>query len=385
MSERDTSAPAETAPVRDYDREPSAHDVALTLADNDFDFDEDDGDPNPGDPAYDHAERVIEQPRGEKGRFAPRNPQPPTQDDEDGEDGDESDVEPEDDGTDADGPEANADGEPDKHGKGKDGEAKDTAKVVEIDGHQVPIDEVRRGFMRQADYTRKTQAHAEEVRQFQTIRQQTEAERGELGNILNIAVEVLRTRMPSPPDRNMIRTDPMGFMEQQQAYQEAVEEVNKLLSAQQSAGQRQTEEQKAAQEQSERARQAQTAEALQREAQLMAETMPELRTPEGQQAFFADATKFGERYNLSANDVMGIQDHRALRVLKDAIAYQKLQAKKPEALQKLRNAPPIRAAVRQSPGTRQGQASRQARDAFSRNPTIDGAVAALPDSLFGID
>ncbi|KQO43022.1 hypothetical protein ASF08_10615 [Methylobacterium sp. Leaf85] len=370
----------------DFAPEPNAHDVALSLSDDGFDFDDDDGDPNPADPAYDHAERQVEQPRGEKGRFAPRNPQPLTQDDEDGEDGDESDVEPEDDGTDADGLEANADGEAGKQGKGKDGEAKDTAKVVEIDGHQVPIDEVRRGFMRQADYTRKTQAHAEEVRQFQTIRQQTEAERGELGNILNIAVEVLRTRMPSPPDRNMIRTDPMGFMEQQQAYQEAVEEVNKLLSAQQGVGQRQTEEQRAAQDQAERARQAQTAEALQREAELMAQTMPELKTPEGQKAFFADATKFGERcYGLTPNDVMGIQDHRALRVLKDAIAYQKLQAKKPEALQKLRNAPPIRAAVRQSPGTRQGQASRQARDAFSRNPTIDGAVAALPDSLFGID
>lgn len=384
MSDANTSAPAETAPVRDdFAPEPNAHDVALSLSDDGFDFDEDDGDPNPGDPAYDHAERQIEQPRGEGGRFAPRNPAQAPQDGE-GETASD-DGEPE--GEEAAGEPPESEEQPDAEGEKKPEEKKSdqSAVFVEIDGHKVPIDEVRRGFMRQADYTRKTQALADETRQFQTVKQQTEAERGELSNILNIAVEVLRTRMPQPPDRSMIRDDPMGFMEQTHAYNDAVEEVNKLLSAQQNIGQRQTAEQRQAQEQAQRAAQAQTAEALQREAHLMAETMPELRTPEGQKAFFTDASKFGEHYGLTAEDIGGIQDHRALRVLKDAIAYRKLQAAKPEAMEKVRNAPPIRPAVRQGAGTRQGQANRQAQDAFRRNPTIDGAVASLPDSMFGLD
>lgn len=382
MSDRDPSAPAENADPSDFAPEPNAHEVALSLPDDGFDFDDDDGDPNPGDPAYDHAERVVEQPRGERGRFASRNPPQEPQDGEGEGEADDNEAE----GADAASEPQDGEKEPEAEKPEDKAKAEDKpAPYIEIDGRKLTAEDVRGGLLMRADYTRKTQAHAEDVRQFQAVRQQTEAERTELGSILNIALEVLQKRMPQPPDRAMIREDPMGFMEQTQAYNEAVEEVNKLLGAQQQIGQRQTAEQKQAQEQAERAARTQTAEALQRQAQLMAETMPELRTAEGQKAFFADATTFGEHYGLTAEDIGGIQDHRALRVLKDAIAYRKLQAAKPEAMEKVRSAPPIRPAVRQGAGTRQGQANRQAQDAFRRNPTIDGAVASLPDSMFGLD
>ncbi len=114
----------------------------------------------------------------------------------------------------------------------------------------------------------------------------------------------------------------------------------------------------------------------------MAQTMPELRTPEGQKAFFADAEKFGEHYGLSAQDIGGIQDHRALRVLKDAIAYRKLQAAKPAALEKVKAAPPIRPAVRQTAGTRNGDQQKRAMDRLRREGTVEAAAETLPDSYF---
>lgn len=368
MSDANTSAPAETAPVRDFNPN-DMQALADTLPDSALDFDDGDTEDTsdaPHEPA------------------APRAPRKPAEEPQEAEEGDEPDTEAEDDGTDADeAPEANGEEDGDEPEKPEPEKKDDPSSVfVEIDGHKVPIDEVRRGFMRQADYTRKTQALADETRQFQTVKQQTEAERGELSNILNIAVEVLRTRMPQPPDRSMIRDDPMGFMEQTHAYNDAVEEVNKLLSAQQNIGQRQTAEQRQAQEEAQRAVQAQTAEALQREAQLMAETMPELRTPEGQKAFFTDASKFGEHYGLTAEDIGGIQDHRALRVLKDAIAYRKLQAAKPAAMEKVKAAPPIRPAVRQAPGTRSGDQQKRAMDRLRREGSVEAAVATLDDSLF---
>jgi hypothetical protein len=75
-----------------------------------------------------------------------------------------------------------------------------------------------------------------------------------------------------------------------------------------------------------------------------------LKTPEAQKAFADDVLKIGqEHYGFTPQDLAQKMDHRDLLVLKDAIAYRKLQADKPKALEKVKDVPPVTV---QAPGRR---------------------------------
>jgi hypothetical protein len=76
----------------------------------------------------------------------------------------------------------------------------------------------------------------------------------------------------------------------------------------------------------------------------------DLKTPEAQKAFADDVLKIGqEHYGFTPQDLAQKMDHRDLLVLKDAIAWRKLQADKPKALEKVKDVPPVQV---QAPGRR---------------------------------
>lgn len=368
MSDRDTSGAApETAPVRDINPN-DLYAVADTLPDDALDFEDGDTEDTSAAPNEPRAPR----------REAPQEPQ-------EGDEEPEPEAEPEEDGSDA-GEAANGEEEPpEAEAKPKD-EKPDPANVfVEIDGHKIPIDEVRRGFMRQADYTRKTQAVAEQVREFEAVKAQTEAERGELQTILNVSLEVLRARMPQPPSKDLIRTDPMGYMEQSEAYNEAVAQVNQLLGAQQHMGQKQTvEQQQAAKKQEAEAaeRQQQELDARREAAVSVQKTHPHLFTEKGWGDLRQGVQKHSATLGLDLEAFSKITDPRAFPVLELATKYLDLQAAKPAVEERIKAAPPIRPSVRQAPGTREGQSRKQAMDRLRKEGTIEAAAATLDDSIF---
>ncbi|TXN38510.1 hypothetical protein [Methylobacterium sp. WL7] len=275
-------------------------------------------------------------------------------------------------------PEDGEDATKDAKGEDKPEEAKD-AITVKIDGQEYPIEEIKRGFMRTADYTRKTQEVAETRKQVETYQQRLQQSEGELAQVLDLATEITRGSLPQPPSQSMIDTDPQGYLRAQAHYTAEVQKLEKLVQARQSLGQQQTHQQRQAQEAA-KAEQTQAAQvALQNEIRLMQEKLPELRTPEGRNTFFADAQKQATAYGLAPEDIAGIQDHRLLLVLKDAMAFRKLQSAKPAAVEKAKAAPPIRPATR-PPGTRDEGGRRAALERFHRDPSIQNAAATIPDS-----
>lgn len=367
-----TSAPAErvSAPEANIS-DLRAH--AESIPDSDFDFDFDD-EPETGSAAE---RQARETPKRETANEAAeetedhREPLPSDEitDEEIGEEG-EPEVEEPEDGEDA-----------TKDAKGEDKpaeEAKD-AVSVKIDGRDYPIDEIKRGFLRQEDYTKKTQEVAETRKQVVAYQERLQQSEGELAQVLDLATEITRSTLPQPPDRSMIDTDPQGYLRAQAHYTAEVQKLEKLVQARQSLGQQQTHQQRQAQEAAQ-AEQTQAAQvALQNEIRLMHEKIPELRTPEGRNTFFADAQKQASAYGLAPQDIASIQDHRLLLVLKDAMAFRKLQSAKPAAVEKARTAPPIRPATR-PPGTRDGDGRRAAIERFHRDPSIKNAAATIPDS-----
>lgn len=255
--------------------------------------------------------------------------------------------------------------------------ASEDAKTVKIDGREIPIAEIKRGFLRQQDYTRKTQEVAQEKAAVAQHAQRLQAGEAELGKILDIAVNLVKARMPQPPDRSMIDSDPVGYLHHQEAYRAAMVEVEQIMQAQAQVGKRSQAQTEAQKHQS----QQQFQQALQEQADALAEKIPELRTQAGWDTLFSEVDRFGSSWGLKREDVAGVQDHRQHLVLQDALAYRKLMAAKPAAVERAKTAPPIPPATRQAQGTRPSAIAR-ANDRLRREGTVEAAAAALPDSWF---
>jgi hypothetical protein len=282
MSEANTSAPAETGEL-----DMSA--AADLVPDDAFELPEDSDEEHPEGAAEPAAEEAPteEEPEGEE-PAAPTEEEPP--------------AEPEQ-------PESTAEG----------------PQTVVIDGKAIPLQEVQNGYLRQADYTRKTQEVAAERQALQAERTTVTNDRQQLASILDLATDIVKAHLPPEPDPALIDTDVVGYMQQDRAYKAAMAELTKLADARKTADAGSSKEQVAATEQAETARR----EALATEYRQLQTKVPELRTPEGHKAFFAKAEAAGAHYGLSPQDVQGIQDHRALLVLADAARLARSDGSKP--------------------------------------------------------
>lgn len=398
MSSTAAPASADSAPERNLNHS-DIRDVADSLPDDFAEYDDS--------PSSDHERHDREEPElsgearraaedlnldeGEEPAERPKKRQKQPQDGREAEEAPEGGEEAEGASEDDEGEEQPEDGsepeakEPDKDAKPDRLNLRDDAVIV-IDGHEINGAEVKRGFLRQADYTRKTQEVAAERQQVQALRQHIGAQEQELAQILDLATAITRDVIPEQPDIRQYDTSTSegvaAFLRAQQAYQGKVQGLQKLVEAQRAQAGQMTEQQRADLQAQEEQRQQQMQAHLQNEIRLLQERIPELRTREGWNNLYSDVEKFGGHYNLTPADVNALQDHRQYAVLRDALAYRKLQAAKPAVQKQVQAAPPIRPAARQGSGTRAADPNRSAQEAFKRNPTARTAAATLPDSWF---
>lgn len=240
----------------------------------------------------------------------------------------------------------------------------DGVRVKLDDGNEVTLGELKRGFLRQSDYTRKTQEVAQDRRAISEAAQRLTQADQTLRQQLDLAVTVLQSSLPQPPDPGLINTDAVGYLQQKAAYDQRMAELNRLAQARTEA------EQRAQETQSYRFR-----ENVAAEMQALTDKVPEFRSPEKRTAFMTEAADIASRaYGLSGEEIGNIVDHRQVLVLRDAIAYRKLQSEKMRAVAKAKSAPPIRPAVRQAPGTRQVAEQKSAEQRLRQEGSVDAFV-----------
>ncbi len=237
----------------------------------------------------------------------------------------------------ADEPAIEDDGEPDAD-EGEPGQTEEpaTAKAsdeatVEIDGKAVSVAELKRGYLREADYTRKTQEVADGRREVEAAVQRLTALEATSRNNLELAEAVMAAFVPPAPDPSMMEQDPIGYMRAKEAREQAIGVMRQITL------QKQTSSQQATQEQQQSMAQAQKAELTR-----MVQVLPELATSQGQAKFLTDALEVGGKaYGLTEGEVRNIQSAKELMILKDALAYRKLQSQKMKAVAEAKKAPPI--------------------------------------------
>lgn len=199
-------------------------------------------------------------------------------------------------------------------------EIPDDAKV-KVGDQEITVHELKRGFLREADYTRKTQALSEEKRTFEATRDQelgaVRGEREKLIHSLEQANHLLNELRPKEPDWDVVLRD------HPEQYPILREQWRSYLEVQQGIEGRK----RAEVEQHQKHMQGEFQKYVNAEITKLKDAIPEW-----QDSKIANADKelmytAAEKLGYTRDEVKSVTDHRALVVLRKAAKYDELMAK----------------------------------------------------------
>lgn len=269
-----------------------------------------------------------------------------------------------DDGQNAEGAEENG-AQDDEDGES---EAESEAQLftVKVDGkeEQVSLDELQRGYSGQQYIQQGMQQVAEARKQVETYAQTMQQQQQQLSYLVQAAQQGAFVP-PTPPDSTLLQTDPLGYLQQKEYFDQQAAAYQQHVQAYQ--GQIQQQQQQQAQEQ----------EAfVQEQKRLLIEAIPDLGDSEKSpqlQAKMADVAM--TKYGFSMDEVKALGDSRYARALHDLLRFHELQSKSGEAAKKAEKARPIaKAGVRTD--QKSGQA-RKKRDRLKASGSIDDAMSLM--------
>ena len=252
--------------------------------------------------------------------------------------------------------------------------------AVTIDGeeHQIPLDELLKGYSRQSDYTRKTQQVSEQRKEFDAMKQNMAQEYQQIQAERNQYVQSLQNLMETSMGNvdkfanidweTMKETDPIEYVTKREEFREAQEKVQGMRNEQQMAQQRQ-----AAQEQTSRQ------ELLQREHNALVDALPDWGNPDKQKGLAKGIRDYAMGQGFAKEELDSLVDHRSILVLLKAKQYDQLQ-KADVKSKKLKNKPRV---IRAGTGRDKDADSKSKRTAKMKrlrsSGHVDDAASILED------
>lgn len=204
---------------------------------------------------------------------------------------------------------------------------------------EATLEELTGSYSREADYTRKTQAHAEEVRKWTAERDESlkaektalAAEREQYKAVLGVWEKQLGQALGVNEDWDTLRQQNPG---EWSAKMTERYDMQNRLSAIQAESARLAEADKATQETARKQR-------VSSEAQKLIDAVPEWKDAAKWKEDGAQIYAYAAKYGISEKELNDIADHRVMRVLHDAARYKALQEKKPAAIKRVETAKPL--------------------------------------------
>lgn len=209
-------------------------------------------------------------------------------------------------------------------------ESEETLVTVKINGkeQQIPLKEAIAGYQRNADYSQKTQALAQERKAFEAERNNVVAERAQYSQLLTALSSQLEQLMPQEPNwEELHRNDPINYpliRDQWRDYRE------RLAATQAEQARLQQIE---AIERQERLR-----EVVSQGQKYLQEKVPEWKDEAKWEQAKKSLRDYGLKVGYSEEELRQAYDPRALIVLDKARKYDELMANKPKPV-KAANAP----------------------------------------------
>jgi hypothetical protein len=204
---------------------------------------------------------------------------------------------------------------------------------VKVDGEEleVTLDDLKQGYSGQKYVQKGMQEAATARKQAEEVYSALLAERQQLANLYQQMQSGAIAAPPSPPTKELFDQDPIGYMEQKMAYDEAKAKYDEQNTQMQQVMQQQSEAQA-------RAMQAY----VQQEMQALKAVIPEFGDASKATKIRENLVRGGnEYYGYTPEEIGNVMDHRAVMVLKDAVAYRNLMAGKDKAAKKVAGAKPV--------------------------------------------
>jgi hypothetical protein len=198
----------------------------------------------------------------------------------------------------------------------------DLKYTIKVDGEEleVGIEELKNGYQRQADYTRKSQALAEQRKETEAIqseRQRLEQERQMYANGLRMLQEQQNAKLQefNSVDWDTLKNeDPYAYMIKREEFRDAQEKVQNVVQQQQYVQQEQMQQQQAAK-----------AEFVRAEYARLIEALPEWEDKSS--TIKKDIREYATTVGFRPEEIDQLADHRSVLVIKKAMEYDKLTKK----------------------------------------------------------
>ena len=211
---------------------------------------------------------------------------------------------------------------------------------------EVELDELIKGYQQGTDYTKKSQALAEQ-------RKAIEAERGHLEYVKQErqayaqklqALDSFLTQQHQGVDLEVLKeTDPIGYAVAVAEQSQREKQLAVVRNEQQRIAQQQQAEQQSSLQNH-----------LRQESEKLVSLIPELATPQGD-AVRKQIRDYAKSVGWSDQELSSVYDSRAVHTLYKAMKYEQLQQSKPELNKKLQSAPKMMRSGTSAPPTRSSQ------------------------------
>ena len=195
---------------------------------------------------------------------------------------------------------------------------------------EVTLDELIKSYQLGTDYTKKSQAVAEERKAVESERQAVQ-EAKQMRDTYAQRLEMIEQMLQPQQEENLEylkETDPIGYSVK---VAEMVQREKQLASVQA--------ERYRINQQQEQDRQAQMQHVVAEEMQKLSAAIPEFTDPAKGEAIRNDIRTFGKQLGFSDNELAAVYDSRAVLTLYKAMQYDKLVASKPAITKKVNEAP----------------------------------------------
>ena len=218
--------------------------------------------------------------------------------------------------------------------------------TVTIDGETLTVGELKKGYFREADYTRHKQAVAQKAKDLEALSNRVTAS-------VEAVAAFLQSSIPKMPDPGLALTNPGQHYREKTLHEQAMAQVAALI-----------EKANAPKEALKTLTDDQRTEVLKTENAKLIEAFPATTTPEGRKKFFEGTTSAAKALGFTDEELGRTTDHRLFKLAHYAKIGLAAEAARAKAKQKVVNVPPVAPNKRQ-PG--QGaNAVRKNQDAMKR-------------------
>lgn len=242
--------------------------------------------------------------------------------------------------------------------------------LFEVEGEKVTLDEARRGFLRQADYTRKAQDLADQRKAIQSERETIAQERQYYSQVLDALKKQISTSAVEPswtPEQQ--EADPVGYLQAREAWRDQQDRASKIEAEQA----RIADEQKAASDQA-------LQDLIEEERGKLLREIPEWADQEVATREKTEIREFMHELGFSEEEAGAVIDHRVVKALRLGLKGWQLSKGKETLVQKKAKkgpTPGLRSKAPDRAPDKRTRRQRQAERRLLKSGSIDDAVELL--------